>query len=756
MCKIDNTYMIIGSRCVKIADGTVVWVGPTGFAYGQSTISGVGYIPELKMFVDTIYGWNLPDPTQPPTMAWNLTSQINVGAGGCVYGDGKVFIGRGDYTLEAVDAKTGTILWKTQDTSAFIYGASYYNGMVIHGGLDNNMHAWDANTGKLLWTYNPHSYYGQWTSSSGFAYGMIYEHNQDTYVYAINATNGQLVWRAKGPGIGYSNTLSIADGKVYVQMGETQYRDFNTGEYAHSEYDCFDAYTGKLIWSMPMENYAPFNYQCLAYGNLYVVPTTPGNQQPGVWTYISAGGANAMNEVWCISSAVKDWSMFLSDPAHTAEGAGPTNLQLKWKFATGGNIVSSATCANGVAYFGSSDSNLYAVDANTGTLKWAFNTTFQMYSSVAVVNGKVYTGADSGDIYCLDAATGSQLWKTFAGGVTNNYLGIGYSQARSSPMVLNGKVYVGSLDGYLYCLDANSGAVIWKFTGEQPCVIFASPTISGNAIYLASTRGGYPVGSGPAVTNGDFYRLDLNGNVIWHNEIPYLLNLTANRGNNLFASPTVAADLGMVFLRNGYRMNYAFNATTGATLWTYDGMYNPGTPGQAGGAPQMDALLYKYGALYFGDYYGISCLNATNGKAVWFTYLSREVNMQGLTYAYGRVYVVTEAGVLYVLDASTGAKLSYYEFGNFQMHSLPVPYNGNLYVGAPDWNMYCFGDSRVMSAAAPQASVSSVSSLQAQEPSVITPFAPASTPTTAYIAIAVAVIAVAASAAAVVVLRRRR
>ncbi len=93
------------------------------------------------------------------------------------------------------------------------------------------------------------------------AYGMVYEHNQDTYVYAINADTGELVWRAKGPGIGYSNTLSIADGKVYVQMGEYQYRDFETGEYAYPEYNCYDAYTGELIWTFPMENNAPFNSQ---------------------------------------------------------------------------------------------------------------------------------------------------------------------------------------------------------------------------------------------------------------------------------------------------------------------------------------------------------------------------------------------------------------------------------------------------------------------------------------------------------------
>jgi outer membrane protein assembly factor BamB len=755
--KIDNTYMLVGTSCFKIADGTKVWDGPPGFSMGFGIpINGAGYIPELKMFVDNAYGWNFADPSKPPTLAWNITDQQNVGTGAAVYGDGKVFIFENNYALKAVDARTGTLLWRVSTTSSGIYGASYYNGMVIHGGLDNNMRAWDANTGKLLWTYNPGTWYGQWASSTAVAYGMVYEHNQDNYIYAINATTGELVWRQLGPGIGYSNELAIADGKVYVQMGEDEYRDFNTGEYAHSEYDCYDAYSGALIWTLPMENGAPFNLQCIAYGNLYVIPNWPTPQEAGVWTY-SIGGTMSMGELWCISSTVKDWSMFLADPQHSAEGDGPTNLQSKWTFQTGGPVVSSATCANGVIYFGSSgtDYNIYAVDANTGAQKWKFQTGFEHYSSVAVYGNKVITGADDGNVYAIDANTGQQVWKTFAGGVTRNILGIGFTQVRSSPMVLNGKIYVGALDGNLYCLNSDSGNVIWKFMGESPCVIFASPTISDNAIYLVSTRGGYPLGTGPLVTSGDFYKLDLNGNVVWHKEIPYVLDKTAGQGSFLFAAATVAPDLGLVFMRNGYRLNYAFNITTGEQVWMYDGKYNPGTPFQLGGAPQVDAFLYKYGALYANDFYGVTCRNATTGEEVWYTYLSREINNQGISYAFGRIYVATEAGVLYVLDSMTGAKLSYYEFGNQQMHSSPVPYNGNVYIGAPDWNMYCFGEARTMSAAAAMPQMASLSSIQVQQPSIITSTIPDTTPTATYIAVT-AVIVIAAAATIELIHKRRK
>ncbi len=691
--KVDDTYMLIGDSCIKIADGTIVWKGPPGFAYSP-LLGGVGYIPELKMLMDGSYGWNLANPSQPPTLVWNRTSENIYGDMTCLaYADEKLYCGTYDNFLICIDALNGTTLWVTPSTGGFIYGATYIDGKIVHGELDNNMHAWDANTGEMLWTYNPGTWYGMWASAAASAYGMVYEKNQDTYLYAINATTGEMVWRAKGPGIGYSNTLVIADGKVYCQMGENQYRDFETGEYAYSEYDCYDAFTGELIWTMPLENGAPFDLECIAYGNLYVVPNKPTPQEEGVWSY-SLGGAMSLGEIWCISSEVTDWPMYHADPEHSAEGAGPTNLALKWTFKGDATIQSSPTLVDGVCYFGTQLGTIYAIDANTATELWSFQTDHWVKSTVAVVNGKLYTGTDDGNIYCLNAANGNQLWKKSAGGIKRNPLNaltyVGADNSRSSPIVVGGRVYVGSLDGNLYCFNANSGAVIWKFQTGGP--IQATPTIVNNEIYIPSST---------PIPNGTVYKLDINGNVLWQKEFPYVLDKTPGSGYYMLASATVAE--GKVFVRNGLRLNYALNATTGDTIWTYDGEYNPGTPFQLGGVTQFMPMLYKYGKLYFNDFYGITCLDASNGTKIWHTWLSRENLAQGLSYSYQRIYTVNEFGVLYVLDALSGAKLSYYEFvpARSQLHCMPVPYNGSLYVGANDWNMYCFGEARLMPAAEP-------------------------------------------------------
>ncbi|MCW4016555.1 MAG: PQQ-binding-like beta-propeller repeat protein, partial [Candidatus Bathyarchaeota archaeon] len=580
-------------------------------------------------------------------------------------GDGKIFLGCSDTFLRAYDAKNGTLLWETPTTSEYWnYGMAYGDGKVFHATVDGNMYAWDADTGELVWTYNPGTFFSAFSSSTAYAYGIVYSMNTDTYLYAVNGTTGKLIWQAKGPGVSYPGTVAIADGKIYSQMGENIYRDYETGEYAYSEYNCYDAYTGELIWTLPLETDAPMNYQCIAYGNLYVIPTV-SSTKTGEYEYSFSKG----RELWCISSEVADWSMLLSDPENSASGAGPTDLKLKWKFDADSAIVSPATLVDGICYVGCLDSNIYAIDVTTGTELWKFKTDDQVRSQVAVVDGRLYTGADDGNVYCLDAATGNLIW---TGSEPTDSL-IHDSLVRSSPTVSGDKLYVGSLDGNVYCYSISSGDLIWTYaTGGT---VHATPAAVDNEVYITAAI--------PYV-KGLVIKLDADsGNQIWNFTLPYF-NWYSSA---IYASPTVAE--GVVYARSDFHYTFAINASTGEEIWKYDGRYNPSTPQQVAGTALYDAVVYKYGKVYFNDYYGIVCLNATDATELWYTYLARETMSQGATYSYNRIYVVTDAKVLYVLDALTGEKLSYYaELG--LSRSSPTPYNGELYVTSTNFGVYCF------------------------------------------------------------------
>ena len=74
----------------------------------------------------------------------------------------------------------------------------------------------------------------------------------------------------------------------------------------------------------------------------------------------------------------------------------------------------------------------------------------------------MYTSGAWGFVYAVDARTGKEKWR-YDPSVDASY------GRRACCDVVNrgvavweGRVYVGTLDGYLACLDAETGAEIWK------------------------------------------------------------------------------------------------------------------------------------------------------------------------------------------------------------------------------------------------------------------------------------------------------
>ena len=75
----------------------------------------------------------------------------------------------------------------------------------------------------------------------------------------------------------------------------------------------------------------------------------------------------------CLTAFGQDAAMFRGNLAHTGvyNAAGvPKFSQIKWKFHTDGQVISSPAIANGTVFVGSTDGNLYAVDLESGAQKW--------------------------------------------------------------------------------------------------------------------------------------------------------------------------------------------------------------------------------------------------------------------------------------------------------------------------------------------------------------------------------------------------
>ena len=91
-------------------------------------------------------------------------------------------------------------------------------------------------------------------------------------------------------------------------------------------------------------------------------------------------------------------------------------------------------------------------------------------------------------VTALDTETGNQRWRFFAEG-----------PVRFAPVAWEGKVYFVSDDGYLYCLDASDGRLLWKFRGLPEGKQDRNVIGHGRLISLFPARGG------PVLADGVVY-----------------------------------------------------------------------------------------------------------------------------------------------------------------------------------------------------------------------------------------------------------
>jgi eukaryotic-like serine/threonine-protein kinase len=262
--------------------------------------------------------------------------------------------------------------------------------------------------------------------------------------------------------------------------------------------------------------------------------------------------------------------------------------------------------------------------------KWTFKTDGPIIGSPAVVNGVVFVGSLDGNVYAVDQETGKQKWK---------FKTLASRQVTSSPAVDNGMVYFGGFDGVFYALDAETGTTKWTFLTEF------ERRFEGKRLH------GYPPGyqtipdswdiytSSPAVFNGRVYFGSGDGNVYAVDAKTGILQWKFATGDIVHASPAVANNT--VYIGSWDSYLYALDADTGQEKWRFK--------------TGEDAFIH---------------------------------NQQGFqsspAVADGMVYVGCRDGHLYAVDALTGRKKWDYPTNKGWVNTTPAVRDGIVYAGTSD------------------------------------------------------------------------
>jgi hypothetical protein len=204
-------------------------------------------------------------------------------------------------------------------------------------------------------------------------------------------------------------------------------------------------------------------------------------------------------------------------------------------------------------YFGTEDGTVYALRARDGAVRWKFRAAGAVKGGLALDGGRLFFGDYGGKVHALRQRDGSQIWQTSsAGGAFGLQAGRFYSTAA----VAYGRVYIGSLDGFVYSFAASNGKLGWRHkTGGY---VYSSPAVASVA------------GVGPTVYIGSYdghlYAFDArSGRVRW----------SRDAGGKISGGPVVVGDL--VFYSNlSRRSSAAVGAATGSLVWsTGRGAFNP-------------------------------------------------------------------------------------------------------------------------------------------------------------------------------------
>jgi quinohemoprotein ethanol dehydrogenase len=167
-------------------------------------------------------------------------------------------------------------------------------------------------------------------------------------------------------------------------------------------------------------------------------------------------------------------------------------LGLSWHFDLDTRRGQEATpvVVDGIMYFTSAWSKVFAVDGATGALLWTYDPKVPpewginaccdvVNRGVAVWGGKVFVGTLDGRLVALDAATGKQVWETLTIDRNSRHTITG------APRVVKGNVIIGNggaemgVRGYVSAYNSDTGNLVWRFytIPGDPSKPFESPIL---------------------------------------------------------------------------------------------------------------------------------------------------------------------------------------------------------------------------------------------------------------------------------------
>lgn len=377
--------------------------------------------------------------------------------------------------LMALNADSGKLLWEKEDRIAPVTMALDDKRIVYYNG--DGIACRDVNTGEVKFTTDPTKRREHYEFN--FAPRIVLYN--DVVIYAggtgemngTNADTGKPLWTAPHEKSGYRSLedVIVAQGLVW-NSGNLQGNQ-------SGEYRGFDPITGekkKSFFPDVPEGTYWFHHRCYMgkATEKYIMPSRTGIEYVDI-----------EKEHWDLNHWVRGACLYGVMPCNGLTYAGPHNcacypeakldgmsvMASENQYPVPAHTPDSERLVKGPAYSEAitetaadvGDWPTYRADnARSGSGKsdlkkdlgmaWEVQLTPPLSTTTTAAGLTFVSEVDKHTLHAFDAATGKPAWRFTAGG-----------RVDSPPTYWNGRVLFGGKDGYVYCLRATDGALVWKF-----------------------------------------------------------------------------------------------------------------------------------------------------------------------------------------------------------------------------------------------------------------------------------------------------
>lgn len=307
---------------------------------------------------------------------------------------GRIYFQSADSYIYCLNRADGNVIWKFQTTDCAKSAPSVSGDRLVVGNLDHYVYCLDTNDGSLVWKYLT----GFETDSSSAIIGdRVYVGGEDHFYYCFALKDGTVIFKTQLNGSMEGGT-TIVDGRIYA--------DTKAGGLY-----CLNADDGKIIWNVSLG---------------WKSTSTPAVNSDFVYT------ATVNGYVFCYKKETGEpvWKF-----DGNAKGGGETN-----------GFWASPIVVKDKIYIGSNNGYLYCLN-DQGELLWRYKAHGPIWGTSPVVDGRVVFGDKAGWVNMISAHDGKLISEIKIG-----------DNVDATPVVLDGRIYIGAFNGKFYCLQQSEGS----------------------------------------------------------------------------------------------------------------------------------------------------------------------------------------------------------------------------------------------------------------------------------------------------------